>query len=240
MLHDRISRISLVSTLLHFRELVARVWLLPCHHCGMTKKMVIHIVDGDPRSRIEQFHFAVQSGFHGETYNDVSELKKFLPQAGVILLNTESLDRTCGEVIRDLAESGIWPPIVATGANPSVRHVVWALKAGALDYLALPLPGGQDEELIFAVLEEAIRQSDARRRLIEARDRLSKLSVREREVLDYLVEGNSNKAIARAMEISPRTVEIHRANMMGKLGAKHPADAVRIRLEVGAIAALAG
>ena len=58
-----------------------------------------------------------------------------------------------------------------------------------------------------------------------------RLSRREREVLDWLSEGSSNKAIARQLCISPRTVEIHRANMMSKLGARHAAEAVRLRLE---------
>jgi FixJ family two-component response regulator len=67
--------------------------------------------------------------------------------------------------------------------------------------------------------------------MIEARDRISTLSTREREVLDWLAEGSSNKAIARELDISPRTVEIHRANMMNKLGVRHAAEAVRLRLE---------
>ncbi|WP_232366704.1 response regulator transcription factor [Alteripontixanthobacter muriae] len=67
--------------------------------------------------------------------------------------------------------------------------------------------------------------------MIEARGRLSALSGHEREVLDWLSRGSSNKNIARELDISPRTVEIHRANMMSKLGANHAADAVRLRLE---------
>jgi len=67
--------------------------------------------------------------------------------------------------------------------------------------------------------------------MIEARSRIENLSTREREVLDWLAQGSSNKAIARELQISPRTVEIHRANMMSKLGASHAADAVRLRLE---------
>ncbi len=81
------------------------------------------------------------------------------------------------------------------------------------------------------LLADAGRHSEARRRLVEARQRISALSRREREVLDWLSQGLSNKAIARALEISPRTVEIHRANMMDKLGATHAAEAVRLRLE---------
>ena len=72
------------------------------------------------------------------------------------------------------------------------------------------------------VLEQEIDQQ---------RSRIDALSVREREVLDWLAMGSSNKAIARELEISPRTVEIHRANMMTKLGANHAAEAVRLKLE---------
>lgn len=67
--------------------------------------------------------------------------------------------------------------------------------------------------------------------MIEARDRIATLSAREREVLDWLADGSSNKVIARELDISPRTVEIHRANMMNKLGANHAAEAVRLKLE---------
>jgi FixJ family two-component response regulator len=67
--------------------------------------------------------------------------------------------------------------------------------------------------------------------MIEARSLISCLSGREREVLDWLTRGSSNKVIARELDISPRTVEIHRANMMAKLGASHAAEAVRLKLE---------
>ena len=68
--------------------------------------------------------------------------------------------------------------------------------------------------------------------MVAARNRMSTLSPREREVLDQLAAGNSNKVIAQALAISPRTVEIHRASMMRKLGARHAAEAVR-RLKAG-------
>ncbi len=114
---------------------------------------------------------------------------------------------------------------------PGTARVVEAIKAGALDYLALPLDPERLEELIDRIDEEARAHSEARRRMIEARSRIEVLSAREREVLDWLAQGCSNKTIARELDISPRTVEIHRANMMAKLGAGHAAEAVRLRIE---------
>jgi FixJ family two-component response regulator len=81
------------------------------------------------------------------------------------------------------------------------------------------------------VAREARAHAEARSKMFEARARIRDLSPREREVLDRLADGFSNKAIARDLAISPRTVEIHRANMMEKLGAGHPSDAVRVRIE---------
>ena len=105
------------------------------------------------------------------------------------------------------------------------------MKAGALDYLPLPLQPGRLGAMLERIDDEAAAQADARQRMIEARGRIRNLSAREREVLDWLAQGSSNKAIARELEISPRTVEIHRANMMAKLGANHAAEAVRLKLE---------
>ena len=93
---------------------------------------------------------------------------------------------------------------------------------------------GEAAEIALAeVTDEAAAHAEARRRMIEARASIARLSGREREVLDWLCCGYSNKAIARELSISPRTVEIHRANMMAKLGARHPAEAVRLKLEAG-------
>ena len=114
-----------------------------------------------------------------------------------------------------------------------LSQVVEAIQAGALDFLQLPLTEDELRRMIAHVHSDAGRHAEARRRLIDARRRIGTLSRREREVLDWLSEGCSNKAIARELEISPRTVEIHRANMMDKLGANHAAEAVRLRLEAG-------
>ena len=122
-------------------------------------------------------------------------------------------------------------PLIVTSDLPDVAEAVAAIKAGALHYMRLPLERGPLEEVLKAVAREAEAHAAARRKMFEARARIESLSPREREVLDWLAEGCSNKAIARELSISPRTVEIHRANMMEKLGAGHPADAVTLRME---------
>src|SRR5690606_33545958 len=95
----------------------------------------------------------------------------------------------------------------------------------------LPLEMGSFARRLDELRAEADEHIESRRREVEARRSVALLSRREREVLELLSEGCSNKEIARRLEISPRTVEIHRGNMMTKLHAGHAADAVRLRLD---------
>lgn len=199
--------------------------------CPMEQRLKLHIVGGDSRLRAEQSRLAFSMGHHAEVYSDLAELLASRPQAGVIVACESVL--TCGvdRLLERLSEAGIWLPVIAASHDPDVDEVVQAIRAGALDYLRLPLTKEEFTRMASHVMADAGRHSDARRRLVEARQRIGTLSKREREVLDWLSEGSSNKAIARELEISPRTVEIHRANMMDKLGANHAAEAVRLRLE---------
>ncbi len=197
----------------------------------MDQRLTLHIVGGNSRSRATQSRLVLSLGLHAEIYSDLVELIDRSPCEGVIVASPEGCAFGIGQVLDDLAEHGIWLPVVSACEDPAVDEVVYAIQAGALDFLSLPLTADDLLRLVAHVRNDGGRHAEARRRLIDARRRISALSNREREVLAWLSDGCSNKAIARELDISPRTVEIHRANMMAKLGAGNAAEAVRLGLE---------
>lgn len=205
----------------------------PCRRTitGMTQRMTLHCIDPQCRTRAELARAALALGHHAEVYGTLDELAHHGPQDGLILARDNVQSGGIERIIAALGEYGIWLPVVATASMPTTARIVTAIKGGAIDYLVLPVEQQRLAATLDRVAGEAGRQAEERHRVLEARGRIATLSNREREVLEWLSEGNSNKAIARELAISPRTVEIHRANMMSKLGARHAAEAVRLRLE---------
>lgn len=199
----------------------------------MEDRRTLHIVDGSSRVRAELARIGFNLGHHAEVYGNLAEFTHRPPQDGIVLLRDDPLSPALSNTIDQFANADIWLPVLAMDTDPDTSRVVSAIKAGALDYIALPASAGYLSRVLARISEEAKAYGEARKRMIEARNRITSLSNREREVLDWLSRGSSNKVIARELEISPRTVEIHRANMMSKLGANHAADAVRLRIEAG-------
>ena len=197
----------------------------------MTRKSSLHFIDSCSRQRAELARAGFSLGHHAEVYGDLSELSVHPPREGIIIARDTAQEGGVSVILERLSRLGIWLPVIAVDVDPLPGRIVEAIKAGALDYLSLPLDPDRFARCLARIEKEAEVFGAARRRMIEARDRIASLSVREREVLDWLAEGSSNKVIARELDISPRTVEIHRANMMSKLGARHAAEAVRLKLE---------
>lgn len=197
----------------------------------MASKPILHFIDSNTRNRAELARVGFELGHHAEVYGDLAELGIHPPRDGILIVRDNQEEGGIKALVERLGKMGVWLPLIAVDHDPQADRIVEAIKAGALDYLSLPLDPHQVEQCLNQISDEAAEFSEARRRMIEARARISNLSNREREVLEWLVEGSSNKVIARQLHISPRTVEIHRANMMNKLGARHAAEAVRLRIE---------
>lgn len=199
---------------------------------------ILHIVERSSRGRAEQSSLVMSLGLHAEPYEGVREFEERPPSAGVVLVRDEDEVSAIERVGRVLARQGVWLPIIATAEQAEPGRVVAAVEAGVLDYIQLPIRRARLREALEKVGRECALRGDQHRKIVEARARLARLTPREREVLELLSRGASNKEIARELAISPRTVEIHRANMMTKLAAGHAAEAIRLRLEARPEAAM--
>lgn len=135
------------------------------------------------------------------------------------------------ELQKKLGESGSTLPIIFITGFGDVPMAVEAIQKGALDFIEKPF---RDQELLERI--DKAMQTDAEQRghqeeLAETRERLSRLTPREREVLDLVVTGKANKIIAHELGVSQRTVEIHRARVMEKMAARSLAELVRMHLD---------
>jgi two-component system response regulator FixJ len=127
-----------------------------------------------------------------------------------------------------LRDRGIMLPVIIITGHGDVGLAVRAMKAGAVDFIEKPF----EKATLVAAIEQAMRHGEGQEHALalaqQAQARLNALTPREINVLDGLVDGHSNKVIAYDLGISPRTVEIHRANLMTKLGVHSLSDALRV------------
>jgi two-component system response regulator FixJ len=195
----------------------------------------VHIVDDDPSVR-RSLRFLLSHAGYRVTSHESGE--RFLSVAqgldpGCVLLDVRMNGLDGLAVLRRLRESGLAFVVVIVTGHGDVPMAVAALKAGAIDFLAKPF---RREELL-AVIERAMarlaHEAMLRIESAEAVVRMNVLTAREREVLDGLTRGLPNKTIAHELGISPRTVEIHRANLMQKLAVRSFPEALRIAFAAG-------
>lgn len=195
-------------------------------------KLRLHYVDFDMRGRAAFANISWKSGHSCEVYESLGELFTHTPRSGVLLIREDDQPgASFSEICEQLQKMGIWLGVIAVGVNPKPAQIVEAVKAGALDYFALPIDPANLTRRLARLSTELENVSERARRRIEAQKMIERLSTREAEVLELLSAGHGNKLIGRILGISPRTVEIHRANMMHKLGASHAACALRIKME---------
>jgi len=196
------------------------------------------VIDDDEAVRHSLAFLFECAGLPVRTYESAAA---FLPVAtglrgGCIVTDVRMPEMDGLALQRRLQELGIRLPVIVMTGHGDVPIAVQALKAGAADFIEKPF---DDETLLIAVRAalEANRRSRAHDAEIESiATRLAGLTRRERQVLERLVAGQSNKTIAYDLGASPRTVEVHRARVMEKMGARSLSDLVRMALSVGVAA----
>lgn len=193
-------------------------------------RITLHVVAEESQQRAAMSRLIVSAGHHAQVYSSNAELVGDRPTSGVVLVHDFGALCTA-QACNALSNAGLWLPVIGFGEDISPSRIVAGMKAGAMDYLVGEIC---PEALLAKILQwgtEAEAVSSIQKRRAMARAALGKLTIREREVLDLLVTGEANKGIARKLEISPRTVEIHRMRVLAKLGATSAAHAVSIRLD---------
>ena len=205
----------------------------------MPGSAVVHIIDDDEALRESLAFLLGTAHLEVRAYESATAFLDALPRAepGCIITDVRMPGISGVELLRRLKSLGAAFPVIVITGHGDVPLAVEAMKLGAVDFLEKPF---EDDALIAAVQSALGRhEHDARRAAEKAEtfQRIASLSARERQVLDGLVVGNPNKTIAFDLGISPRTVEIYRANVMTKMKATSLSDLVRMALLGGLLSA---
>ena len=200
----------------------------------MSDNVVVHIVDDDEALSDSTKMLLEAAGFACATY---SSARAFLDAAhtarGCALVDVRMPEMDGIALLRALRTRRADLPVIIITGVADVPLAVQAMKEGAVDFIEKPTPRDALTGAVRRALD-AVRPTEiggAERQ--EALGRLNQLTQREREVLELLVSGNANKAVAHKLGISPRTVEIHRSRLMEKTGAGSLAGLVRLALAGG-------
>ena len=198
----------------------------------------VYIVDDDDAVRDSLDLLLSAAGYQTHTFESADAFLADPPRAaGGCLVSDIRMPGMSGlELMETLQERGAACPVVLITGHGDVPMAVEAMKRGAHDFIEKPF---DDEQLVAAVASALARGPGPREAVKvdpEAVERLASLSRRERQVMEGLVGGRSNKEIARDYGISPRTVEVYRANVMTKMRAESLAELVQTALRAGVVA----
>ena len=201
----------------------------------MAEPLQVYLVDDDEAIRRSATFMLRTAGFRVESFESGDAFMKGMRhlEPGAVLLDIRMPGASGLDVQQAMNEHGITLPVIIMTGHGDVPIAVQAMKAGAVDFIEKPF----EKSVLVNALENARARlesgASARRNEQEAQTIINGLTVREREVLQGLAKGHPNKTIAYDLGISPRTVEVHRANVMAKMGVRSLSDALRIAFAAG-------
>lgn len=196
--------------------------------------VVVHIVDDEEPVRNSLAFLLSTSGFATRIHETASAFLEIAPSIrnGCLITDLRMPDIDGVELLRRLREREAMLPAIVISGHGDVQMAVEAMKNGALDFIEKPF----SEDVLIAAIRRAIDQAESRQRDDDAvqviQSNLASLSAREAQVLKGVVDGLPNKAIAYELGLSPRTVEVYRAGLMGKMKASSLSELVRMVLRV--------
>jgi RNA polymerase sigma factor (sigma-70 family) len=199
----------------------------------MATRPHFHVIDPDFRRRAHISHELMSRKVHAEIYEHLEEFASRVPEEGAVFAIDDPALCDARALTEVLEGTGRRLPVALYSDEPSPDRIVDAMLAGALDYLQYPFEAKLLDKAVARLSAEGERRAEQDSRRSEAKAAVEELSARELQVLVSMVQGNSNKEIAQALGISPRTVEIHRGNMMRKLRARSTSDAIRLAVYAG-------
>jgi len=192
----------------------------------MHRYTTISLIDSDFRRRAEHSKVLAGSRFHVEPYESVAEFRIQGSAATLILVHDG--DGAIPELLDDMRQRDYWSPILGYGQTPGPVRCSQMILQGLIGYLPMPFTRQDLESILDGSGEALTALIDLRYGAADARQKLKTLTRREAEVLERLQSGLTNREIADSLAISPRTVEIHRANMLRKMDTKSALTAIRM------------
>lgn len=198
----------------------------------MQHEQTIYVIDDDDAVRQSLEFMLKAAGMKSRGFESAKAFMALLPEinSGCVVTDVRMPEITGIDLLRHLRKSNPDLPVIVITGHGDISLAVEAMKIGAIDFLEKPFDG---QQLLTAVRSALSRDADTGKRkaeLADIQEKLAALSNRERQVLEGLVAGSANKNIAFDLGISPRTVEIYRANLMTKMAANSLSDLVRMAM----------
>ena len=201
----------------------------------MTTKGHVYVIDDDEAMRDSLNFLLDSSGFRVTLFDNAQSFLDTLPglSFGCVVSDIRMPGLDGIELLKRMkAQSSPFPILIMTG-HGDVPLAVEAMKLGALDFLEKPFDDDRLIGMIESALADCTSGSKSEALSADMAARVASLTQRERQVMQGLVTGQSNKAIAREYDISPRTIEVYRANVMTKMQANSLSELVRLAMRAG-------
>jgi FixJ family two-component response regulator len=197
----------------------------------------VHVVDDDELTRKGTARLLAAAGFAARTYANalefLSAIEADATTSGCIILDVRLPDQSGLELQVALAKRAVPLPIIFVTGHGQIPDTVQAIRRGAVDFLTKPVDG----HVLLAAVSRALAQDAtsrvARARQQAVRSRYERLTPREREVFLHLIGGQLNKQVAADLEITERTIKMHRASIFQKLEVNSTAELARLAVDLG-------